>query len=74
MVPAPHPYAGPIARRADGPERICGEWWCWDGEVSAVRDYFRLEDADGNRFWLFRQGDGMDPATGGLRWFLHGIF
>lgn len=63
-----------VIRRADGPERIYGEWWRRDGEVSAVRDYFRVEDADGNRFWLFRQGDGVDPATGSLRWFLHGIF
>jgi len=39
-----------------------------------VRDYFRVEDADGNHFWLFRQGDGVDLATGSLRWFLHGIF
>ncbi len=63
-----------VIRRADGPERIYGEWWRRDGEISAVRDYFRVEDADGNRFWLFRQGDGVDPATGGLRWFLHGFF
>ena len=61
-------------RHADGPERVYGEWWRRDAEVSAVRDYFRVEDEDGNRFWLFRQGDGMDPATGGLRWFLHGMF
>ena len=61
-------------RRADGPERIYGEWWRRDAELSAVRDYFRVEDEDGNRFWLFRQGDGVDPATGGLRWFLHGMF
>ncbi len=59
---------------ADGPERVYGEWWRRDAEVSAVRDYFRVEDEDGNRFWLFRQGDGVDPATGGLRWFLHGMF
>ena len=61
-------------RYADGPERIHGEWWHRDAELQAVRDYFRLEDEDGRRFWLFRQGDGMDPATGGLRWFLHGLF
>ncbi len=61
-------------RHADGPERIYGEWWRRDAEVAAVRDYFHVEDEDGNRFWLFRQGDGVDPATGGLRWFLHGMF
>ena len=60
--------------RADGPERIHGEWWRRPGEVAALRDYWAVEDGDGRRFWLFRQGDGADPATGGLGWFLHGFF
>jgi len=60
--------------RADGPERIAGEWWRRASELAAVRDYWVVEDADGRRFWLFRQGDGVDPATGGLGWFLHGFF
>lgn len=58
----------------DGPERIHGEWWRRDGEVWAVRDYFRVEDERGARFWLFRRGDGVDPATGDLSWYLHGLF
>ncbi len=29
-------------------------------ERDAVRDYFQVEDEDGARFWLFRQGDGED--------------
>lgn len=61
-------------RRADGPERIAGEWWRRDGEVAAVRDYWAVEDEEGHRFWLFRRGDGADPATGDLSWFLHGLF
>jgi protein ImuB len=61
-------------RRADGPERIAGEWWKRAGEIRSVRDYFRVEDEAGQRFWLFRRGDGDDPATGDLRWFLHGFF
>ena len=61
-------------RRADGPERIYGEWWRRDAETSAVRDYFRVEDQDGSRFLLFRQGDGVDRRTGGLSWYLQGIF
>ncbi|MDT7953133.1 MAG: DNA polymerase Y family protein [Acetobacteraceae bacterium] len=61
-------------RRADGPERIYGEWWRRDAEFSAVRDYFRVEDEDGSRFLLFRQGDGVDLRTGGLSWYLQGIF
>lgn len=61
-------------RRADGPERVFGEWWKRDAELAAVRDYFRVEDEAGERFWLYRAGDGEDEATGSQRWFLHGIF
>ena len=58
----------------DGPERIHGEWWRRDGEVWAVRDYFRVEDDTGGRYWLFRRGDGVDHATGDLSWYMHGMF
>lgn len=61
-------------RRADGPERVFGEWWLRDAELVAVRDYFRVEDDAGERFWIFRAGDGEDPETGSHKWFLHGIF
>jgi protein ImuB len=61
-------------RRADGPERIFGEWWQDAAETWAVRDYFQVEDEAGQRFWLFRRGDGEQDATGDLRWFLHGMF
>ena len=60
--------------RADGPERIFGEWWKRDAELAAVRDYFRIEDEAGARFWIFRAGDGEDAASGAQQWFLHGIF
>jgi protein ImuB len=60
--------------RADGPERIHGEWWRRAGEADAVRDYFQVEAEDGARFWLYRRGDGLDPATGDLSWYLHGVF
>ena len=42
--------------------------------TDAVRDYFQVEDEAGERFWIFRAGDGEDAATGSHRWFLHGIF
>ena len=61
-------------KRADGPERVFGEWWKADAEAQAVRDYFRVEDESGERYWIFRAGDGEDPATGSQRWFLHGVF
>jgi protein ImuB len=61
-------------RRADGPERVFGEWRKRDAELIAVRDYFQVEDDAGERFWIFRAGDGEDAATGSHKWFLHGIF
>ncbi|RST32046.1 DNA polymerase Y family protein [Sphingomonas ginkgonis] len=58
--------------RAEGPERIAGEWWRRPAERQAVRDYFRVEVEDGQRFWLYRRGDGVHGETGDLNWFLHG--
>lgn len=60
--------------RADGPERIHGEWGRHDAETWAVRDYFQVEDESGERFWLFRAGDGEDARTGPQTWFIHGKF
>jgi protein ImuB len=39
---------------------------------SSDLDYFRIEDAEGRRFWLFRAGgygETERPA-----WYLHGVF
>lgn len=60
--------------RADGPERIFGEWERRDAEFAAVRDYFHVEDETGGRFWLYRAGDGTNRDTGSFGWFLHGVF
>jgi protein ImuB len=69
--------------RADGPERIADEWWRPrpDGSrppaatLPPVRDYYRVEDDDGGRFWLFRDGPYQPAANGQptARWFLHGF-
>ncbi len=56
--------------RAEGPERIASEWWR-DDEVT--RDYFRVEDSDGHRFWLFREGL-YGRETTAPRWYQHGMF
>lgn len=61
-------------RRADGPERLHAEWWKRDAELVAIRDYFRVEDETGERYWIYRAGDGQHLETGSHRWFLHGIF
>jgi protein ImuB len=65
---------GRRVRHANGPERVFGEWWKRDAELRSVRDYFQVEDYSGERFWIYRSGDGEDGATGSHRWFLHGIF
>ncbi len=58
--------------RAEGPERIACEWWR-SGRRALTRDYFRIEDAAGYRFWLFRHGL-YERETADPRWYLHGIF
>ncbi|MBB2176872.1 DNA polymerase Y family protein [Gluconacetobacter johannae] len=62
--------------RADGPERILGEWWrpATDADNDRVREYWTVEDRDGRRFWLFRRGDGQHVWSGDQGWFLHGFF
>jgi protein ImuB len=57
--------------RAEGPERIAPEWWR-DADA-LTRDYFRVEDATGHRFWLFREGL-YGRETIAPRWYLHGVF
>ncbi|HYD43865.1 MAG TPA: DNA polymerase Y family protein, partial [Phenylobacterium sp.] len=57
---------------AEGPERLSPEWWRKPADT-LTRDYFRLEDADGRRFWVFREGL-YERETKAPRWFLHGIF
>jgi protein ImuB len=67
---------------AYGPERIAPEWWgglVGDNDVgttrhnSRTRDYYRIEDTQGHRFWLYR--DGLyDRETDNPRWFMHGVF
>jgi len=59
-------------RRADGPERIGGEWWRGPIEAKLLRDYYRVEDEDGRRFWLYRAG--LYTPDKAPRWFMHGIF
>jgi protein ImuB len=59
-----------IVRHADGPERVRGEWWRSDAEIASLRDYYRVEDQKGRRFWLFRDA----PTAEGGRWWMHGRF
>ena len=56
-------------KRSDGPERIEREWWLENGEH---RDYYYVEDQDGQRYWLFRAGPYSDDQP--REWFIHGFF
>ena len=56
-----------VIEKADGPERIEREWWLDKGEH---RDYYAVEDSEGQRYWLFRSGH-YDAAP---QWYLHGFF
>jgi len=60
--------------RFEGPERIAAQWWQRaPGDPGLTRDYYRIEDVRGRRFWLFRHGlygnERADP-----RWYVHGLF
>jgi protein ImuB len=62
---------------AEGPERIGPEWWLIDGghdgeALSCIRDYYRVEDNDGLRFWIYREGFFRPDRP--PRWYLHGMF
>jgi protein ImuB len=58
--------------RAEGPERIAMEWW-HENPSDRTRDYFRVEDEAGRRFWLYREGlYGRETAQ--PSWFMHGLF
>ncbi len=54
--------------KSEGPERIETEWWLEEG---LPRDYYRVEDEKGARYWIYRLGHYSD---GDPQWFLHGFF
>lgn len=64
-------------RLYEGPERIAAEWWRRrggenPGQGGLTRDYYRIEDVQGRRYWLFRHGlYDEKPAP---RWYMHGLF
>jgi protein ImuB len=70
---------------AEGPERIAAEWWhepahhesahhaARERQGALTRDYYVVEDAGGQRLWLFRQGL-YGRETTDAHWFVHGLF
>jgi protein ImuB len=86
-VVAPVPDGPPVMFRlggrqhrvsaAVGPERIAPEWWREDQgldplRLACIRDYYRIEDSDGGRFWIYREGLYRPDIR--ARWYLHGLF
>lgn len=59
--------------RVEGPERIAPEWWRERSSVR-LRDYYRIEDEAGRRYWIYRQGIIGDGRGGVPDWFLHGLY
>ena len=65
--------------RAKGPERISPEWWRPTqlqprsrSLAQETRDYYQLEDQNGQRYWVYREGLYRPDKTPG--WYLHGFF
>jgi protein ImuB len=56
--------------RVEGPERIAAPWWL--ERQAPTRDYYRVEDRRGRRFWIFRHG--LYEETGNPGWYIHGLF
>lgn len=64
-------------RLYEGPERIAAEWWQraggeMPGQGGLTRDYFRIEDVRGRRYWIFRHG--LYDEKPQPKWYLHGLF
>ena len=62
------------AIRADGPERVAPEWWKLSEKGARARDYYRVEDEAGRRYWIYRDGLYDDERGGPPQWYLHGLF
>lgn len=67
--------------RSEGPERIEPEWWHLIGRKGSFeqslrpRDYYRIEDDHGGRYWVFREGlYEREAEVGAPRWYMHGVF
>lgn len=59
--------------RSEGPERLAPEWWR-ERLAVRLRDYFRIEDRQGRRYWIYRAGVVGDGRGGIPEWFLQGLF
>jgi protein ImuB len=68
--------------KAEGPERVAPEWWRAlkaspprkEEAHARPRDYYRIEDEDGHRYWIFRDGLYQESGLGVPSWYLHGVY
>ncbi len=64
--------------RSTGPERLSPEWWrpsAREGRRARTRDYYKIEDEAGGRYWVFREGlYGREDDERPPSWWLHGVF
>ena len=69
--------------KSEGRERIAPEWWrplrgspngTKEQVAARPRDYYRIEDEDGHRYWVFREGLYQEAELGPPCWYLHGVF
>jgi len=58
--------------RVEGPERIAPEWWR-QKSTARLRDYYRIEDSEGRRYWIYRHGLAGDGRGGAPDWYLQGL-
>lgn len=63
-------------QRSSGPERLEPEWWKTGGaKPRRTRDYYRVEDEAGGRYWVFREGLYAQAEGEPLpSWWMHGLF
>ena len=71
----PSPGGGhPCTSRAFGADPLPGPPPFRGREQARPRDYYRIEDEDGHRYWVFREGLYQESGLGSPGWFLHGVF
>ena len=58
--------------KSQGPERLAPEWWRL-AEGDAIRDYYVVEDEQGRRYWLYREGLYGETGANQPKWFVHGL-
>ncbi len=61
-----------LATQADLPAR--GRYGASGKRSPGTRDYYRIEDEDGHRYWVFREGLYQESGASVPGWFLHGVF